>query len=870
MPTQKQFLDNTGLTQLLNELGQYLKGKQDKLTFDTTPTTNSTNPVTSGGVKTALDEKQATLVSGTNIKSINNASILGSGNIDLKPTDFLIIVTQSGSSIVADKTYEQITTAFNAGRNLIVKKGDDVFHISHENGREFVFVSEGKMGNQLRYKLTLTSQGEWVYLFESIDATEISIVNDDTHGRWYNGDQVEEALVALSDAIDDLGTPNEIESITTTESQASGGNNTVTIVETNGTSHAFNVKNGKDGADGVSLGEVALVQTTGDSEESVMSQKAVTEYGRKVTAEDLEGTSELVKSKMGEAGIIINKRTLNGHIYNDSNYCITSLLPIQYGHFYLIYYRSVPNGKHCGYRIVDDDGTTQKNAWYFNTGGQISVFINSSSYTKLQATFAMRLIAYCYILDCTDNTYLFRGDSFVDALCDGLLDVSTFTNDIVVQGIGNSTTKVMSQKSVSDLLKGNIGWTFSLNHYWTRGMGVSRSEFTYNLSEKPVIDIVSFNVYSGNGTTNGFFFFSPIVTSSYEVQSEFIGFDFSTWQIKLVIKRNNTVLLNQNIWSNSNANSGSISGVRFDFRRKKAIMKKRACQTGEITTVEVDLSSYDLDLGKSYLYTGFGGPNPSRGIYVGYNSYRYLDFDDYFNLSVSLGQPNPISDYTLLSNYYGDNLGGFSGFANITATKTGDNHYSIDLNSSSYISFGANYTPIQYLTNGISMTNGNSEWVFKIKATGDDVLMKAGSYVTYRDVWNVTDDEENIASSGEYTLVDGKEYEIRLRYQNNANSRYFMQLKGTATVELYDCRICGIMNTWIVPLNYDGYRIKGSIPFLYSYPANVALIPSFVHSNSVQNAYISGQVRINTSNNIYMTVFDANQKKFVEKQINNS
>ena len=32
-------------------------GKQDKLTFDTAPTANSTNPVTSGGVKTELDKK---------------------------------------------------------------------------------------------------------------------------------------------------------------------------------------------------------------------------------------------------------------------------------------------------------------------------------------------------------------------------------------------------------------------------------------------------------------------------------------------------------------------------------------------------------------------------------------------------------------------------------------------------------------------------------------------------------------------------------------------------------------------------------------------------------------------------------------------
>ena len=44
-------------TSLQNSINSLSTGKQDKLTFDTTPTTNSTNPVTSGGIKTALDNK---------------------------------------------------------------------------------------------------------------------------------------------------------------------------------------------------------------------------------------------------------------------------------------------------------------------------------------------------------------------------------------------------------------------------------------------------------------------------------------------------------------------------------------------------------------------------------------------------------------------------------------------------------------------------------------------------------------------------------------------------------------------------------------------------------------------------------------------
>ena len=50
-------MTGANLAEQLKGLGNY----QDKLTFDSTPTAGSTNPVTSGGVKTALDGKQNTL-----------------------------------------------------------------------------------------------------------------------------------------------------------------------------------------------------------------------------------------------------------------------------------------------------------------------------------------------------------------------------------------------------------------------------------------------------------------------------------------------------------------------------------------------------------------------------------------------------------------------------------------------------------------------------------------------------------------------------------------------------------------------------------------------------------------------------------------
>jgi hypothetical protein len=55
----------------------------EKSSIDSVPTASSANPVSSGGVKSALDAKQDKLESGTNIKTIEGNSILGSGDIDL-------------------------------------------------------------------------------------------------------------------------------------------------------------------------------------------------------------------------------------------------------------------------------------------------------------------------------------------------------------------------------------------------------------------------------------------------------------------------------------------------------------------------------------------------------------------------------------------------------------------------------------------------------------------------------------------------------------------------------------------------------------------------------------------------------------------
>ena len=65
-----------------------LEGKQNTLIFDTTPTTNSTNPVTSGGVATALAGKAAVDHSHTNIHDGENNSLsVGEGYVAIELYD---------------------------------------------------------------------------------------------------------------------------------------------------------------------------------------------------------------------------------------------------------------------------------------------------------------------------------------------------------------------------------------------------------------------------------------------------------------------------------------------------------------------------------------------------------------------------------------------------------------------------------------------------------------------------------------------------------------------------------------------------------------------------------------------------------------
>ena len=81
-------------------------GKQNALTFDTTPTEGSTNPVTSGGVKAALDDVQSGLVL-DDTPTANSSNLVKSGGVksalDLKQDKSTAITTLNIASQTVNK-----------------------------------------------------------------------------------------------------------------------------------------------------------------------------------------------------------------------------------------------------------------------------------------------------------------------------------------------------------------------------------------------------------------------------------------------------------------------------------------------------------------------------------------------------------------------------------------------------------------------------------------------------------------------------------------------------------------------------------------------------------------------------------------------
>ena len=91
------------------------------LALNAVDNTSDANKPISSATQTALDAKQATLVSGTNIKTINSTSILGSGNISVAPAT-AINATAIATGVVDNTEFEYLNGVTSAIQTQIDSK----------------------------------------------------------------------------------------------------------------------------------------------------------------------------------------------------------------------------------------------------------------------------------------------------------------------------------------------------------------------------------------------------------------------------------------------------------------------------------------------------------------------------------------------------------------------------------------------------------------------------------------------------------------------------------------------------------------------------------------------------------------------------
>ena len=138
-------------------------GKQDKLTFDTAPTANSTNPVASGGVKTELDKKANATSLGAHTGNTDNPHRVTAAQAGADPTGTAESAVSAHNS--SSTAHSDIRTAL-AGKetagaaaavqgNLDDHEGNTTAHITAAERTGW----NGKSGKALSFTVTLTAAG---------------------------------------------------------------------------------------------------------------------------------------------------------------------------------------------------------------------------------------------------------------------------------------------------------------------------------------------------------------------------------------------------------------------------------------------------------------------------------------------------------------------------------------------------------------------------------------------------------------------------------------------------------------------------------------------------------------------------------------
>ena len=208
-------------------------GKQDKLTFDTAPTANSTNPVTSGGVKTELDKKANATSLGAHTGNTDNPHQVTAAQAGADPTGTAASAISAHNS--SGTAHSDIRTAL-AGKeaagaaaavqgNLDDHEGNTTAHITASERTSW----NGKSGKAVSFTVTLTAAG-W-----SGDAQTVSNSKFVTSGYAYTVCPAGDSFAGYAEAViyaDDVTTAGKM---TFHCNEAPTANLTVNILRTEAT-----------------------------------------------------------------------------------------------------------------------------------------------------------------------------------------------------------------------------------------------------------------------------------------------------------------------------------------------------------------------------------------------------------------------------------------------------------------------------------------------------------------------------------------------------------------------------------------------------------------------------------------------------------
>lgn len=162
--TEKPKIDNHTL-QAGNNASSDL-GLQTKLTFDSAPTENSTNPVTSGGVYTALDGKQDTLTTGQ-LSAVNSG--ITSPDVEQITTNEnnIVFVSQNGAA-----NYVKVGTNSYTNYGITVTVSNGEITISGTANGTFSLYIGGKITGDIENDNKLTSKLPDVIAFTGAPNTD--------------------------------------------------------------------------------------------------------------------------------------------------------------------------------------------------------------------------------------------------------------------------------------------------------------------------------------------------------------------------------------------------------------------------------------------------------------------------------------------------------------------------------------------------------------------------------------------------------------------------------------------------------------------------------------------------------------------------